>query len=242
MVIDPGLPTRYFADAVASSAEYIDVVKFGWGTSLVTPDLGAKIECLRQHGIKYYFGGTLFEKFVIQDRLENYLSFCRHWGVDLIEVSNGTIPMSNIAKAAYIRKCADEFTVISEVGYKDSERSERMAPSAWIDYIFEDIEAGSSMVLAEARESGRSGICRADGQLRWDLVDNILASGVDVNRLCWEAPSKELQAHFIARIGAQVNVANIAIADVIGLETLRLGLRSDTLLHFEEDEEMAVSA
>ncbi len=233
MVIDPGLPTGYFSDAVGSSAAYIDVVKFGWGTSIVTSGLGDKIECLRSWGIPYYFGGTLFEKFVVQDRFEQYLDWCRQWETPIVEVSNGTISMSNTEKAAYVRKCSDEFVVVSEVGFKDAERSQHLAPSAWVDCMHEDLEAGASLVIAEARESGRSGICRPDGELRWGLIEDILTSGVDGDRLCWEAPSKELQAHFVTRVGANVNLGNISASDVIGLETLRVGLRADTLLHAE---------
>jgi phosphosulfolactate synthase len=234
MAIDNGLPGGYFADAVASAAAYIDVVKFGWGTALVTDHLDAKIEAAHANGVRFCFGGTLFEKFVIQDRLDDYLDLCRRYGADLIEVSNGTIPMSNTAKAAYIRKCSEEFVVFSEVGFKDAERSERLAPAQWVDSIGEDLEAGATMVITEARESGRSGICRPDGQLRFGLIDYILSSGIEADQLLFEAPTKDLQAHFVTRLGPDVNLGNIAPADVIGLETLRLGLRGDTLMHFEE--------
>jgi phosphosulfolactate synthase len=233
MVIDNGLPAGYFADAVASAAAYIDIVKFGWGTAVVTEGLEAKIEALRGNGIRFCFGGTLFEKFVIQDRFDDYLELCRRCGADLIEVSNGTIPVSNTAKAAYIRKCSDDFMVFSEVGFKDAERSEHLAPSQWVDSISEDLEAGAAMVITEARESGRSGICRSDGQLRSGLIEDILSAGIDSDRLLFEAPTKDLQTHFVLRLGPDVNLGNIAIADVIGLETLRLGLRGDTLMHFE---------
>ena len=233
MVIDNGLPQRYFADAVASCAPYIDVVKFGWGTALVTPDLEAKFAVLDDHGIGYCFGGTLFEKFVMQDRFDSFLTLCRLCRCDMVEVSNGTIPLTNTAKAAYIRKCTDEFTVLSEVGFKDPGRSEELSADQWIDCIGEDLEAGASKVITEARESGRSGICRADGKPRTDLIDAIVGSGVDTRRLIFEAPTKDLQTHFITLLGANVNLGNIAPADVIGLETLRLGLRADTLLHFE---------
>jgi phosphosulfolactate synthase len=234
MVIDNGLPHSYFADAIASAASYIDIVKFGWGTSIVTDDLERKLDVVRANGVRFSFGGTLFEKFVIQDAFDAYLELCRGYGADLVEISNGTIPLSNAAKAAYIHKCAGEFEVFSEVGFKDERRSERMTPSDWIDCIAEDLDAGASMVITEARESGRSGICSADGQLRQRLIEDILASGIDPDRLLFEAPTKALQTHFITRLGPDVNLGNIAPGDVIGLETLRLGLRADTLLHFEE--------
>jgi phosphosulfolactate synthase len=236
MVIDPGLPSAYLEDAVASAAGLIDLVKFGWGTALVTNDLARKVACLRRFDIGFYFGGTLFEKFVAQDRFEEYLAWCHHWGADVVEVSNGTITLSNTAKAAYVRKCADQFKVFSEVGLKDADRSLRLSPAQWVDCIEEDLEAGSSLVLTEARESGKSGICRPDGELRWGLIEDILGSGVPPERLMFEAPTKDLQTHFITRIGPDVNLGNIKADDVIGLETLRLGLRADTLLHFEQDQ------
>ncbi len=210
------------------------MVKFGWGTALVTDELDRKIACLRDHDIPYYFGGTLFEKFVAQERFEEYLIWCRQYGTGVIEVSNGTIPLSNTAKAAYIRKCAGEFTVLSEVGFKDADRSLRLSPAQWVDCIGEDLEAGSALVITEARESGKSGICRADGELRFGLIEDILGSGLAPERLLFEAPTKELQAHFVTRLGPDVNLGNIRADDVIGVETLRLGLRADTLLHFEE--------
>jgi phosphosulfolactate synthase len=234
MVIDSGLPSRYFEDAIASAAAYVDIVKFGWGTSLVTDDLPLKLDVLQRHGIRYYFGGTLFEKFVLQDRFDSFLALCRRCGAELVEVSNGTIPLDNTAKAAYIRKCADEFTVVSEVGFKDADRSERLAPSQWVDCIAEDLEAGASLVICEARESGRSGICRKDGELRWGLIEDILGSQVPNDRLVFEAPTKELQSHFINRLGPNVNLGNISLSEILGLETLRLGLRADTLMQLEE--------
>jgi phosphosulfolactate synthase len=234
MAIDNGVPGRYFADAVASAASYIDVVKFGWGTAIVTEDLDDKIDAVHANGIRFCFGGTLFEKFVIQDRFDDYLDLCRHYGADVIEVSNGTIPLSNTAKAAYIRKCSDDFVVFSEVGFKDAQRSDELTLSQWVDSIGEDLEAGAAMVITEARESGRSGICRSDGQLRFGLIEGMLSGGVDADRLLFEAPTKDLQAYFVTRFGPDVNLGNIAPGDVIGLETLRLGLRGDTLMHFED--------
>lgn len=234
MVIDSGAPHGYFADAISSAAPYIDVVKFGWGTALITPCMDRKLGVLGDHGIPFYFGGTLFEKFVAQDRFDGFLEFCRGRGASVVEVSNGTIELSNTAKAEYIRTCAEEFSVISEVGFKDAQRSERLPASEWVDCIAQDLEAGASMVITEARESGRSGICRQDGTLRLGLIGEILGAGIPTERLLFEAPNKELQVHFISRVGPDVNLGNIAPADVIGLETLRLGLRGDTLLRFEE--------
>jgi phosphosulfolactate synthase len=233
MAIDGGLPAAAFEDAIASGADYIDVVKFGWGTALVTPGLDRKLACLRDHGIRFYVGGTLFEKFVVQDRFDDFVAWCKRIGADTVEVSNGTIPMSNSAKAAYIRKCSDDFVVISEVGFKDADRSLRLSPSKWVEYISEDLEAGAAHVITEARESGLSGICRPDGELRIGLIEDILCSGIPVEQLIFEAPNKDLQTYFVERVGSDVNLGNIPPDDVIGVETLRMGLRADTLMHFE---------
>jgi phosphosulfolactate synthase len=233
MVIDGGLPLGLFTDLVSFGAEYIDYVKFGWGTAVVTGVLRDKIAVLRGHGIDFYFGGTLFEKYVLQDRFEDYLKFCASHGCGHVEVSNGTIDMSNPEKAGYVRKLAADFTVVSEVGFKDSDRSQQLPPSAWVEYIHQDLDAGASLVTLEARESGRSGICRPDGALRYGLIEDVLSSGISQQSLMFEAPNTTLQAHMIRRIGPDVNLGNVSAHDVIGLETLRLGLRADTLTAFE---------
>ncbi|KPM56601.1 phosphosulfolactate synthase [Frankia sp. R43] len=230
MVIDNGLPTGYFQDAVTSAADLVDLVKFGWGTSVVTADLDRKIETLRALGIGYFFGGTLFEKHILQNRFDDFREFCHGHSCSHVEVSNGTIDLSNQEKCAFIGKLADDFTVLSEVGFKDGERSERLSPSRWIDCIRADLEAGAELVIAEARESGSSGICRPDGRLRFGLIEDILDAGLPVDRLLFEAPTRTLQTYFVRRVGTEVNLGNIAPAEVIALETLRLGLRSDTML------------
>jgi phosphosulfolactate synthase len=233
MVIDGGIPVSLFADLVSSAAEYIDMVKFGWGTAVVTGRLDAKIDVLNAHQIGFYFGGTLFEKYLMQGRLEDFRTFCRTWSCRHVEVSNGTISLSNSEKASYVRKLADEFSVVSEVGFKDPARSEQLPPSKWVEYINEDLEAGAALVTLEARESGKSGICRPDGALRFGLIEDILSSGISQENLLFEAPTTALQAHFVTRIGPNVNLGNVPAAGVIGLETLRLGLRADTLAAFE---------
>ena len=233
MVIDSGLPTSLFADLVSSAAEYIDLVKFGWGTAVVTSRLDAKVDILNAHQIGFYFGGTLFEKYLLQGRFEDFRKLCRTWSCRHVEVSNGTISLSNSEKASYVRKLADEFTVVSEVGFKDPARSEQLPPSRWVEYINEDLEAGASLVTLEARESGKSGICRPDGALRFGLIEDVLASGLNQENLLFEAPTTALQAHFVTRIGPNVNLGNVPAQGVIGVETLRLGLRADTLSAFE---------
>jgi phosphosulfolactate synthase len=233
MVIDSGIPVSLFADLVSSAAEYIDMVKFGWGTAVVTSRLDAKVDVLNAHEIGFYFGGTLFEKYLLQGRFEDFRKFCRTWSCRHVEVSNGTISLSNSEKASYVRKLADEFSVVSEVGFKDPVRSEQLPPSKWIEYINEDLEAGASLVTLEARESGKSGICRPDGALRFGLIEDVLACGLNQENLLFEAPTTALQAHFVTRIGSNVNLGNVPASGVIGVETLRLGLRADTLAVFE---------
>ncbi len=233
MVIDGGIPPSHFADLMSAAAEYIDFVKFGWGTAVVTSSLRAKIEVLITNGIGFYFGGTLFEKYVLQGQFDDFRQLCTEYGCRHVEVSNGTIPLSNSEKASYIRKLASDFAVVSEVGFKDASRCEQLPASSWADYIAEDLEAGASLVTLEARESGRSGICRPDGALRSGLIEDVLAAGFQRRHLLFEAPTTALQAHFITRIGPDVNLGNIPAQGVIGLETLRLGLRADTLAVFE---------
>jgi phosphosulfolactate synthase len=232
LVIDTGLPLAYFEDVVESAGSLIDFIKFGWGTSVVSGTLERKIGCLRDHEIEYFFGGTLFEKFVSQGLLDEYVAYCRRCGCRWVELSNGTIDLSNTEKARLIADFARDFRVLSEVGYKDSERSLHLHPARWIEYIQQDLAAGAAYVITEARESGTSGICRPDGEVRFGLIEEILASGIDSDRLIFEAPKKDLQTYFIRRLGTNVNLANIAAQEVISLETLRLGLRSDTLLTF----------
>lgn len=233
ILIDPGLPTHYFQDVVESAAPHIDLVKFGWGTSVITPHLDAKIASLQEQGIDYFFGGTLFEKFYRQQQVGAFVKFCRDHGCRYIEISNGTIDLSNADKARVIADFAGEFKVLSEVGFKDSEQSQMLSPAMWITYIRQDLDAGAWKVLLEARESGTSGICRPDGTLRYGLIEEIVESGVDVGDLVFEAPNKTLQTTFIKRLGPDVNLANVAFTDSIALETLRLGLRSDTLMLFD---------
>ena len=234
MLIDPGAPTALFEDVIDSHGPLIDFVKFGWGTALVTTELERKITCLRRSHVEFFFGGTLFEKFVLQGRFDGFRSYCFRHGCRWVEVSNGTIPMSGAEKTAHLAELGADFSVISEVGFKDAGRSGELAPADWVRCIRDDLDAGASLVLTEARESGRSGICTPDGRPRQDVVDAILGSGLDVRRIVFEAPTKELQAYFVRRVGPEVNLANVAMADVVGLETLRLGLRADTLLEGSE--------
>ncbi len=227
-LIDNGVPTRYFIDVIESDAELIDFVKFGWCTGLVTKDLEKKIECLVKNNVDYYFGGTLFEKALSQNKLDAFHKFLHNFNCQFMEVSDGTLTISSSDKAKHIADFAKEFCVFSEVGKKDITEADNMPISRWIDEIHNDLAAGASKVILESRESGKSGICDANGNLRPDLVSSITKSRFRAADALWEAPNKMLQTSLISTIGPNVNLANIAFGDVVGLETLRLGIRSDT--------------
>lgn len=235
LLIDTGMATSQFIDVIESHHRLIDAVKFGWGTALVTDQLDAKIACLRAFGVDYFFGGTLFEKFYSQGRVERFWDFCRFHRCPLIEISDGTITLDRAEKGRMIREFSRYFRVLSEVGYKDSDRSNQLSPDRWISLIQSDLSAGAEKVITEARESGTSGICRSNGEIRDDLIEAILASGIPSDRLVFEAPNKAMQVFFLRRVGPNVNLANVAMHDAVGVETLRLGLRSDTLLLWDED-------
>lgn len=229
IMIDNGMATGLFEDVVDSTGHYVDIVKFGWGTALVTPDLRKKIDALRRHDIGYTFGGTLFERYVMEGKFAAYRALCRQHGCQWVEVSNGTIELDDLSKAGFIRELVPEFNVLSEVGYKDPKRSELLSPSQWIRSIRSDLDAGARLIVLEARENGSGGICRPDGELRYGLIEDILRAGLSTERLVFEAPTKTLQVYFVTRVGAAVNLGNVAPFDLIALETLRLGLRADTL-------------
>ena len=227
-MIDNGVPTKYFIDVVESDAALIDFVKFGWCTALVTADLEKKIECLVANNVNYYFGGTLFEKALSQNKLDAFYKFLKDFDCKYMEVSDGTLTISSKDKAKHIGNFAKDFVVLSEVGKKDIDEANNMPISRWIDEIHSDLAAGATKVILESRESGKSGICDANGNLRTDLVESITKSRFRAADALWEAPNKMLQTSLISSIGPNVNLANIAFGDIVGLETLRLGIRSDT--------------
>jgi len=235
ILIDNGIPFQLFQDTIRSSRQYIDFVKFGWGTSVISSQLDEKIACLNENGIRYFFGGTLFEKFLSQGKIADYYDYCRRFQCEYVEISNGTLAITNKEKASYIREFSKEFTVFSEVGSKISIVDEVDNSMKWVEWITEDLEAGATKVITEARESGTSGVCQANGDLRLEIVDRIICSGLDLQTIIFEAPNKKLQTAFIKMVGSNVNLANIAFSDCISLETLRLGLRSDTFHILEEE-------
>lgn len=241
-LIDNGVPTRQFIDVISSTPELIDVVKFGWCTAMVTKDLDQKIQCLLDHHIEFYFGGTLFEKALSQNKLSEFRAFVKKHHCGIVEISDGTLTIPMKEKARHIADFAKEFHVLSEVGKKDIHEADNMPVSRWVDEILSDLEAGAEKVILESRESGMSGICDASGNLRAGLVDGISSSRFRMSDSIWEAPTKKLQTTLISTFGPNVNLGNIAFGDVIALETLRLGVRSDTFhLYDEHGEDYALA-
>jgi phosphosulfolactate synthase len=232
-VIDRGLSVAEVDGLVEVAGDSVDVVKLGWGTAVATANLDAKLARYRAHDIPVVLGGTLTELAIMQGRVDGLIAWLRELGIRHVEVSDGTVAIDPTTKRELITRLAKEFTVFSEVGSKDSE--EIMAPYRWVEQIRAELEAGAWKVVAEARESGNAGIYRPDGELRMGLIDEI-AHAVDPASLIFEAPRKAQQVWFLRRFGPDCNLGNIAPGDVLALETLRLGLRSDTALDFGRGE------
>lgn len=229
MVMDKGLSTIEVENMLSVSGQYIDIVKLGWATSYVTPNLSEKLAVYKAHNIPVYFGGTLFECFIVRDQLADYKRALNKYGIAWVEVSDGSIEIPHDRKCEYIAELAKDFNVLSEVGSKDAEKI--IAPYKWIAMMKNELAAGSKKVIAEAREAGNVGIFRGTGEVRSGLVDEILTQ-IEAESIIWEAPLKAQQTWFIKLLGANVNLGNIATNEIIPLETLRLGIRSDTFLHF----------
>ncbi len=223
-VIDKGLGPRGWEDVLETSGDFIDIVKLGWGTAYVTPNLREKLDMLREKPV--VIGGTFFEAVVVQDKLEEYKRWLQELGLTHVEISDGVIDLPRERKLELIAEFARDFTVLSEVGSKDSEAV--FAPYEWVRWIKEELAAGAWKVITEGREGGTAGIYRPTGEMRTGLVDEIVHE-IDLDSLLFEAPSKASQAWFIKQFGPGVNLGNIPPDEVIPLETLRRGLRGDTL-------------
>ncbi|HEY7961594.1 MAG TPA: phosphosulfolactate synthase [Solirubrobacteraceae bacterium] len=225
-VIDRGLSVAAVDGLMEAAGASVDVVKLGWGTALVSANLPAKLARYAAHGVPVVLGGTLTELALRQGRIDGLLAWLRELGLRHVEVSDGTLALPSSEKCELIARLSGEFTVFSEVGSKDAERI--MAPYRWVEQIEAELRAGAWKVITEARESGTAGIFRADGEVRMGLIDEI-AHAVDPERLVFEAPRREQQVWFLRRFGSDCNLGNIAPDDVLSLETLRLGLRSETV-------------
>jgi len=228
-VIDRGLSVAEVDGLLEVAPDSVDVVKLGWGTALVTGNLTRKLERYAAHEIPVVLGGTLTEIALRQGRVEGLLEWMRELGLRHVEVSDGTLSLDPEIKRDLIERLSREFTVLAEVGSKDSDFI--MAPYVWVEQIERDLQAGAWKVIAESRESGTAGIYRADGEVRTGLIDEI-AHAIDPSRMIFEAPLREQQVWLLKRFGTECNLGNIAPADVLSLETLRLGLRADTVERF----------
>ncbi len=231
MVMDKGLSIREVEDFLEVAGPHTDIVKLGWATSFVTPNLEEKLKVYQAAGMPVYFGGTLFEAFIIRDQFDDYRRVLDRFEMKHAEISDGSIDIPHDEKCDYIRKLSEQVTVISEVGSKDAQKV--FAPYKWIALMKAELEAGSWKLIAESREGGNVGIYRDSGEVRQGLVDEILTQ-IPEECIIWEAPQKDQQVFFIKLLGANVNLGNIAPAEVIPLETIRLGLRGDTFNHFIE--------
>ena len=216
---------------MAVAGPYIDIVKLGWGTAYVTANLAEKIELYAGHGIPVCFGGTMLEVALRQNRLDEYIQAARGFGIEHVEVSDGVIDMREDDKLALVRRLSKDFIVLSEVGSKDA--SKVIPPYVWVESIKRELDAGAWKVITEGRESGTVGVYQSTGEVKEGLIDEIIAA-VSADNLLFEAPVKAQQVWFIKQFGADVNLGNIPPEEVISVETLRLGLRGDTLLHFHD--------
>lgn len=225
MVMDKGLSIQEVTNFLSVAHPHVDIVKLGFGTSFVTPNLKEKIAVYNSFGIPIYFGGTLFEAFLIRDQFDDYISVCKEFGVSYMEVSDGSINITHAEKCGYIEKLTKHGVVLSEVGSKDA--AHIIPPYKWIELMRSELNAGSSYVIAEARESGNVGIYRGSGEVREGLVQEILTQ-IPEEKIIWEAPQKTQQLYFIELVGCNVNLGNIAPTEVLPLETMRIGLRGDT--------------
>ncbi len=232
MVMDKGLSLREAEDLMETAGHLIDFLKLGFGTSVFSKNVKEKVKIYRNAGTKVYVGGTLFEAYAVRGQVDDYLRWIDHLGVDAAEVSDGSMLMDHAEKCSYIDLLAKERTVLSEVGAKEA--SVVYDNSTWIKEMKAELEAGSSYVIAEARESGTVGIYDCKGKADTDLIDDIM-SAIPPEKVIWEAPLKPQQVWFLKLLGHNVNLGNIAPADIIPLETLRMGLRGDTFFDFLPD-------
>ena len=227
MVNDKGLSVAEARNLVSGAGPHIDLVKLAFGTSLVTTGLHEKIRIFQDANIPVYFGGLLFEAFVIRNQFNDFLDLLKEYNITYIEVSDGSIDIPHSEKCGYIEKLAKYGTVLSEIGSKDKDREHITPPYQWIQLMQAELAAGSSYIVAEARETGPVGIYRDSGEVREGLVQEILTK-VAAEKILWEAPRKDQQLYFLTLVGANANLGNITPSEVIALEAMRVGLRGDT--------------
>ena len=231
-VIDTGLSTQAAASLMESAADYIDLVRLGWGSAYVTRDLTAKLDAYRDAGVEVMLGGTLTELAWLRGKIDGLCDWLRELGIDRVEVSSGTVTIPPGEKLELIGRLASEFTVYAEVGEKDP--AAILAPYRWVELIRDALEAGARQVICEGRATGDAGMYRPDGEARTGLIEEIVHE-IELDKLIFEAPQKHQQVWFIQHFGPDVNLGNVMPEDAISLETLRLGLRADTLKLFHGD-------
>ena len=234
MIMDKGLSVNEAQNFLSVAHPHVDILKLGFGTSFVTPNLKEKLEIYQSYDIPVYFGGTLFEAFLIRNQFDDYLNVCKQYGISYMEVSDGSITIPHSEKCGYIEKLTKYGTVLSEVGSKDA--AHIIPPYKWIELMKAELSAGSTYVIAEAREAGTVGIYRGTGEVREGLVQEILTQ-IPSEKIIWEAPQKSQQLYFIELLGCNVNLGNIAPSEVIPLEAMRIGLRGDTFDLFLDKKE-----
>src|SRR5215216_4001883 len=232
MVMDKGLSINEVHNFMSISHPHVDIVKLGFGTSYVTPNLREKLDVYKSYDIPVYFGGTLFEAFLIRNQFDDYVSVCKDYAIEYMEVSDGSIDIPHAEKCGYIEKLTKHGTILSEVGSKDA--AHIIPPYKWIELMKAELGAGATYVIAEARESGNVGIYRGTGEVREGLVQEILTQ-IPQEKIIWEAPQKAQQLYFLELINCNVNLGNIAPSEVIPLESMRIGLRGDTFHLFLKD-------
>jgi phosphosulfolactate synthase len=225
MIMDKGLSLEEARNLLSAAGPHIDFIKLGFGTAYVTPNLRQKIELYQSAGIPVYFGGTLFEAFLIRNQFNDYIDLCKDFQVSYMEVSDGSITIPHTEKCGYIEKLTKHGTVLSEVGSKDA--ANIMPPYKWIEQMSSELDAGASYVIAEAREAGNVGLYRDSGEVRQGLVNEILTR-IPAEKIHWEAPQKGQQLYFLELVGCNANLGNIAPSEIIPLEAMRIGLRGDT--------------
>ncbi len=231
MVIERGLGVQALEDLLQVHGEYIDLIKLGFGTAYLTPEpiLKEKIRLIQSATIEVFFGGTLWEAFFVREQMDDYLRWIDRLGLQTVEISDGSIALAHEEKCRWIERFARSYRVLSEVGYKD----QRSLPTSaeWVERIQAELQAGAWKVVCEARESGTTGIFTREGTPRSDVVEAIVQA-CPVESVIWEAPQKHQQVWFLRRLGPNVNLGNIPLADVLSVEALRQGLRGDTFFAF----------
>jgi len=231
-VLDKGLGLNAAEDLLSTASKYIDIIKLGWGTGYITTNIKEKIRLYQKADIPVCFGGTFFELAIMEGKYNDYIKTLSSLNISHIEISNGSIDLDISEKLRYIKELKKNFVVLSEVGSKDPENI--YSPEKWIYFIQSELNAGAWKVITEARESGTVGIYKNTGEIRSDIIDEI-TNNIDPNNLIFEAPKKQQQLFLIKKYGNNVNLGNIPTNDVISLETLRLGLRGDTINIFHKD-------